>query len=53
LYDPAVDQSFALSYARRTSSGERLFVDYAGQSVAVIDAASGEIRRAQIFDAGL
>jgi transposase len=33
--------------------GERLFVDYAGQTVAVIDAASGEIRRAQIFVAVL
>jgi transposase len=30
-------------------AGERLFVDYAGQTVPVIDASSGEIRRAQIF----
>ena len=30
-------------------AGERLFVDYAGQTVPVIDARSGEIRRAQIF----
>ena len=28
-------------------AGEKLFVDYAGQTVAVIDAATGEIRRAQ------
>jgi transposase len=34
-------------------AGERLFVDYAGQSVPIIDAASGEIRRAQIFVAVL
>jgi transposase len=34
-------------------AGERLFVDYAGQSVPVIDAATGEIRRAQIFVAVL
>jgi len=34
-------------------AGERLFVDYAGQTVPIIDAASGEIRRAQIFVAVL
>lgn len=34
-------------------AGERLFVDYAGQTVPVIDAASGEVRRAQIFVAVL
>ena len=34
-------------------AGERLFVDYAGQTVPVIDAASGEICRAQIFVAVL
>ena len=34
-------------------AGERLFVDYAGQTVAIIDAGSGEIRRAQIFVAVL
>src|SRR4051795_5927293 len=30
-------------------AGERLFVDYAGQTVEVIDATTGEVRRAQIF----
>ncbi len=30
-------------------AGEKLFVDYAGQTVALIDAATGEITRAQIF----
>ena len=30
-------------------AGEKLFVDYAGQTVPIIDARSGEIRKAQIF----
>ncbi len=34
-------------------AGERLFVDYAGQTVDVIDGGSGEIRQAQIFVATL
>ena len=34
-------------------AGEKLFVDYAGQSVEVIDRATGEIREAQIFVATL
>ena len=34
-------------------AGEKLFVDYAGQTVPIIDAATGEIRRAQIFVAVL
>jgi transposase len=34
-------------------AGERLFVDYAGQTVPLIDAATGEVRRAQIFVAVL
>ena len=34
-------------------AGERLFVDYAGQTAAVIDAATGEVRAAQIFVAVL
>ena len=33
--------------------GERLFVDYAGQTVPVVSVATGEIRRAQIFVAVL
>ena len=33
--------------------GERLFVDYAGQTVEVIDAITGEVRAAQIFVAAL
>jgi len=31
------------------TAGEKLFVDYAGQTVPVIDAASGEVRRAHVF----
>jgi transposase len=34
-------------------AGERLFVDYAGQTVGVIDSATGEVRQAQIFVAAL
>jgi len=34
-------------------AGEKLFVDYAGQTMAVIDASTGEIRRAQLFVAVL
>lgn len=34
-------------------AGERLFVDYAGQTVPLIDAATGEIARAQVFVAVL
>jgi transposase len=34
-------------------AGERLFVDYAGQTVEVVDGATGEVRAAQIFVAAL
>ena len=34
-------------------AGERLFVDYAGQTVDVIDGATGEVRPAQVFVAAL
>jgi len=34
-------------------AGEKLFVDYAGQTVEVVDASSGEARQAQIFVAVL
>jgi transposase len=34
-------------------AGEKLFIDYAGQTVPIIDAATGEISRAQIFVAVL
>lgn len=34
-------------------AGEKLFVDYAGQTVSIIDRTSGEVREAQIFIATL
>ena len=34
-------------------AGDKLFIDYAGQNVPIIDAATGEIHRAQIFVAVL
>jgi transposase len=34
-------------------AGERLFVDYAGPTLAVVDATTGEVRRAQVFVAVL
>ena len=34
-------------------AGERLFVDYAGQTMDVIDGATGEVRAAQVFVAAL
>jgi len=34
-------------------AGDKLFADYAGQTVPVIDAATGEIRAAQIFVAAM
>ncbi len=35
------------------TAGERLFVDFAGQTMEVIDGASGEVTRAEIFVAVL
>ena len=34
-------------------AGEKLFIDYAGLTLPVIDAATGEIRQAHIFVAAL
>ena len=34
-------------------AGERLFVDYAGQTVEVVDGRTGEVRRAQVFVAAM
>ena len=34
-------------------AGERLFVDYAGQTVEVVDGSTGELRTAQVFVAVL
>ena len=48
-------RSMALGHPVRQvhRAGEKLFVDYAGQTLSVIDPASGEIRRAQVFVAVL
>jgi transposase len=46
-------QSFRDSLARSMRqvhrAGEKLFIDYSGDTVPVIDAVTGEIRRAEIF----
>ena len=39
--DPVLRQTYR--------AGERVFVDYAGQTMAVVDPATGEVRQAQIF----
>jgi len=38
---------------QRHIAGEKLFVDYAGQTVEIVDAMTGEIRQAQVFVAAL
>jgi transposase len=43
----------ARSMRQTHSAGQKLFVDYAGQTVPIIDAQTGEITRAQIFVAVL
>lgn len=46
-------KSLKRSMRQTHPGGERLFVDYAGQTVPVVDAGSGEIRPAQVFVAVL
>ena len=46
-------QSLKRSMRQTHIAGEKLFVDYAGQTVPLIDAATGEITAAQIFVATL
>jgi transposase len=41
--------SLARSMRQVHRAGEKLFIDYSGDTVAVIDAATGEIRQAQVF----
>lgn len=43
----------SLSMRQTHTPGEKLFIDYAGQTVSVTDGATGEIRQAQIFVAVL
>jgi transposase len=52
LYSRFRDQ-LRRSMRQRHRAGEKLFIDYAGQTVPVIDAATGEIRPAQVFVAVL
>jgi transposase len=42
-------QQLTLSMRQTHTPGERLFIDYAGQTVGVTDGATGEIREAQVF----
>ncbi|MBC7706860.1 MAG: IS21 family transposase [Rhodoferax sp.] len=42
-------QHLTLSTRQTHTSGERLFIDYAGKTVSVTDLHTGEIRQAQIF----
>ncbi len=42
-----------LAMRQRHRAGEKLFVDYAGQTVEVVDRATGEVRTAQVFVAVL
>lgn len=46
-------QHLSLSMRQTHTPGEKLFIDYAGQTVPVTDGATGEIRPAQIFVAVL
>lgn len=46
-------QRLTLSMRQTHTPGERLFIDYAGQTVGVVDGSTGEIREAQIFVAVL
>lgn len=45
--------ALALSMRQTHIAGERLFIDYAGQTVPIVDAATGEVRAAQVFVAVL
>jgi transposase len=46
-------QHLSLSMRQTHTPGERLFVDYAGQTVGVTDGSTGEVRQAQVFVAVL
>ena len=46
-------QHLSLSMRQTHTPGERLFIDYAGQTVGVTDGSTGEIRTAQVFVAVL
>ena len=46
-------QRLKRSMRQNHEAGDKLFVDYAGQTVPIVDASTGEIRQAQIFVAVL
>lgn len=46
-------QSLDVVLRQEHKAGEKVFVDYAGQSISVVDTATGEIREAQLFVAAL
>lgn len=49
----AYAQALPVTLRQSHAPGERLFVDYSGQTVGIIDPGSGEVRQAQIFVAVL
>jgi transposase len=49
----AFAQTLPVTLRQSHAPGERLFVDYSGQTVPVIDPTTGEIRQAQLFVAVL
>jgi transposase len=46
-------QSLDVVLRQEHKAGEKVFVDYAGQTISVVDTATGEIREAQLFVAAL
>lgn len=53
LHYRALAQTLKRSMRQMHRAGEKLFVDYAGQTIPVVDPATGEIRQAQLFVAVL
>lgn len=53
LHYRAFAQALPVTLRQSHAPGERLFVDYSGQTVPIIDAATGEEHRAQLFVAVL
>jgi transposase len=52
-YYRAYAQALPVTLRQSHAPGERLFVDYSGQTVPVIDPGTGEVRQAQVFVAVL
>jgi transposase len=46
-------QKLDVTLRQRHKAGEKLFIDYAGQTISIIDPSTGEIREAQLFVATL